>query len=109
MIPAGTLTTDIEILAPTVKTTHLGEQQRAWDTVMYATRCGTLKRAGRRDSIEGSVAPAATRTIIMRYRPGVTIYHRVRFVQDNEVWLIENPIPDRRNGSLILELRYLEE
>lgn len=108
MIAGGGLTTFIEILEPTTSVSHTGEQLREW-VPKIETRCGTLKRAGRRESIEGSVAPSVTRTIILRYRSGVTIYDRVRFIEDGEVFMIDSVEPDRKNGSLVLNLKYLDE
>lgn len=108
MIPAGLLTTPIEILGPTVNVSSTGEQLRGWD-VKIATYCGVLKRTGRRENNEGNVAPSATRTIMLRYRPGITIYDRVRFVNEDMIFMIEHPEPDKRNGSLTLHLKYLDE
>ncbi|MBO7344077.1 MAG: head-tail adaptor protein [Alistipes sp.] len=108
MLASGSLTTAIEVLEPITTTSPTGEQLRDWQP-KFATRCGTLKRAGRRESIEGNVAPSVTRSIIMRFRPGVTIYDRVRFVADDEVFMIDSTDPDRKNGSLTLHLKYLDE
>ena len=108
MIPAGMLSTPIEILTPTITTSQSGEQVRKWDK-KFSAMCGTLKRAGRRDNIEGNIAPAVTRSIILHYRKGVTTYDRVRFVEDNEVFMIDSTEPNRRDNSLTLHLRYLDE
>lgn len=108
MIASGQLTTAIEILEPTITTSPTGEQLRDW-AAKCSTRCATLKRAGRRESIDGNVAPSVTRSIILRYRPGITIYNRVRFVADDEVFMIDSTDPDRKNGSLTLHLKYLDE
>lgn len=108
MIPAGILTTLIEILEPTINVSPEGEQVRGWE-VKAQTFCGVLKRSGRRENNEGNVAPSATRTIMLRYRPGVTIYDRVRFVDDDEVFMIDHAEPDKRNNSLTLHLKYLDE
>ena len=108
MIPTGLLTIPIEILEPTTSVSHTGEQVRGWDTKIE-TVCGILKRGGRRENIDGNVAPSATRTITLRYRPGITIYDRVCFVEDGEVFMIDHTEPDKRNNSLTLTLKYLDE
>lgn len=108
MLPAGILTTKIEVLESVTTTSETGEQLRDWQP-KHKTKCGILKRAGRRESIEGNVAPSVTRSIIMRFRKGITIYDRVRFVVDDEVFMIDSTDPDRKNGSLTLHLKYLDE
>lgn len=108
MIPAGLLTIPIEILEPTIRVSPEGEQVRGWDKKIE-TFCGVLKRSGKRENNEGNIAPSATRTIILRYRPGITIYDRVRFVDDDEIFMIDHPEPDKRNNSLTLHLKYLDE
>lgn len=108
MLASGSLTTAIEILEPVTTTSDTGEQLRDWQ-IKHQTRCGTLKRAGRRESIDGNVAPSVTRSIVIRFRPGITIYDRVRFVADDEVFMIDSTDPDRKNGSLTLHLKYLDE
>ncbi|MBO7285662.1 MAG: phage head closure protein [Alistipes sp.] len=109
MINAGQLTTKIEIIDATDGRNAYGEQTREWDKVFCETRCGILKRSGRRALIAGEVTESSSREIIIRWRNGIHIRQRVRFVDDDEVFAIQNIEPSRRDGSIILRLAYISD
>lgn len=103
MIDAGRLDAFIEILEPVVTVDGYGTQKTEWP-VFCATRCGEIKRSGRRALIEGAVAELVQKEIILRYRPGVTAKMRVRFVEDGSVYAIQQADSSRRNGQIRLQL-----
>lgn len=110
MISAGQLTTRIEILSPRIVANNIGEEVAVWDQVYYRTRCGILKKNGRRALILGEVTDSASREIIMRYHPGITSKMRVRFIEDGSIFLIDGPpLTSRSDGSMTLKLTYLDE
>lgn len=103
MIDAGRLDTFIEILEPVVKVDSYGTQVTEWP-VFCSTRCGEIKRSGRRALIEGAVAELVQKEIILRYRPGVTAKMRVRFIEDGSVYAIQQVDNSHRNGQIRLQL-----
>lgn len=103
MIDAGRLDTFIEILEPVMKVDEYGTQVTEWP-IFCSTRCGEIKRSGRRALIEGVVTELVQKEIILRYRPGVTAKMRVRFVEDGSVYAIQQADSSHRNGHIRLQL-----
>lgn len=108
MIDAGRLDTFIEILEPVVKVDGYGTQVTEWP-IFCSTRCGEIKRSGRRALIEGAVAELVQKEIILRYRPGVTAKMRVRFIEDGSVYAIQQLDSSRRNGHIRLHLSTISD
>ena len=109
MISAGQLTTAIEVLEPTIEVSEYGAERVTWNNIFCATRCHVLRRAGKRALVLGEVAEGATREIILRWRPGIHFRQRIRFPDENTIYMIESCTPSRRDGSITLQLTLLNE
>lgn len=103
MIDSGRLDTKIEVLHPVIEVDGFGTQQTSWP-VFCATWCGVLRRAGRRALVEGAIADVTQRDIILRYRKGITTQMRIRFVDEDTVYVIQNSDPRRSDGEIRLTL-----
>lgn len=103
MIDSGRLDTKIEILQPVVTIDAYGTQQTSW-SIFCATWCGVLRKAGRRALVEGAIADITQRDIILRYRKGITTHMRVRFIDEDTVYVIQNSDPRRSEGEIRLTL-----
>lgn len=108
MIDSGRLDTKIEILHPVVTVDRFGTQQTSWQ-VFCSTWCGVLRKSGRRALIEGAVTDVTQREIILRYRKGITSKMRVRFVDEDTVYVIQNPDPRRSDGEIRLTLSIIAD
>ena len=109
MISAGQLTTAIEVLEPTIEVSKYGEERVKWGNVFCSTRCRIMRRTGKRALMLGEVAEGATREIVMRWRPGIHFRQRVRFTDENTIYLIDSCTPSRRDGSITMQLSLLNE
>ena len=103
MIDSGRLDTKIEILHPVIEVDGFGTQQTSWP-VFCATWCGVLRKSGRRALVEGAIADVTQRDIILRYRKGITTQMRIRFVDEDTVYVVQNSDPRRSDGEIRLTL-----
>lgn len=108
MVDAGKLDTRIEILEPKVTVDAFGTQKRGWD-IFIKTKCGVVKKSGRRALVEGEVTDLNQREIIIRYRKGITSKMRVRFVDDGTLYAIQPPDARRREGMIRMTLTTIAE
>lgn len=109
MIDSGRLTERIRILEATDGRNQYGEQTRVWDKVFCQTRCGIMKRSGRRVLMEGDVVESLSREIIIRWRPGVHFRQRIEFIDSGEVFAIQHIHPSRSDGSIIMQLTSIDD
>lgn len=109
MIDSGRLTTRIRILEATDGRNEYGEQTRVWNKEFCKTRCGILKRSGRRLLMEGDVIESMSREIIIRWRPGINFRQRVEFIDSGEVFAIQHIHPSRTDGSITLQLTSIDD
>lgn len=108
MISAGLLREFIEILYPVVSENEYGEEVVSWETLVE-TRAQILKEGGSRALVEAAVQNPHTRTILIRYREGITFRQRVKFLSTGDIYVIENVEASKFDGSIRLNLSYIFE
>ena len=109
MIDSGRLTERIRILEATDGRNQYGEQTRVWDKVFCQTRCGIMKRSGRRVLMEGDVVVFMIRGTTIPWRRGVHGRQRIEFIDSGETFAIQHIHPSRSDGSIIMQLTSIDD